>query len=168
MWEAKLRNNTDYPNGIEFDDVAEIREFIDRYYGGERGDQYWESWTLWGDYPDEIFDVLSPSEYEDNEWTVKTVAELNEIDRESKIERREDELDGQERGYATGIEIAPAGGDGNIEWNASVIEIIKLDENTVAYRYSDDFFDGDWLLGDLADAVDHAVDALEMAREEAW
>jgi len=68
QWSAVLRNNTDYPNGIEFTDIPDIREFIAQYYRGEVGDLYSETWRVYGDYPDDLFDVLEPDAYEDNSW----------------------------------------------------------------------------------------------------
>jgi hypothetical protein len=80
---------------------------------------------------------------------------------------RETEMEDAERGYTTAIEVSPAGGDGNIEWNAAVIEIVKIDDGCVAYRYSDDYIDTDWTLGTVSDAVDAAIDQQSQIRNEA-
>lgn len=71
-WTATLKNNTDYPQGITFTDTDELKSFVSSYYGGEWGDLYSESWTVDGDYPDEVFDVLEPPEADyDQLWQVK-------------------------------------------------------------------------------------------------
>ena len=85
--------------------------------------------------------------------------------RDEQITILDAELANGGRGYATAIEISPAGGDGSIEWNASVIEVIKLDSEAIAYRYSDDSIDEDWQLGTIEDAVDAAIEAYKESEE---
>lgn len=71
-WKATLKNNTDYPEGISFFSITELKTFIADYYGGEWGDLYSEWWKVEGDYPDDIFDVLAPPEAEgDDNWHIK-------------------------------------------------------------------------------------------------
>lgn len=61
-WSAILTNNTDYPRGIEFTTLSELGEFIREYYTREAGDLYYESWKVTGEYPDDLYDLLSPNE----------------------------------------------------------------------------------------------------------
>lgn len=66
-----MYNNTDYQAGIGFVSVNDIKAFINWYYNGEEGDQYTEEWKVPDDYTDDIFDVLSPPQYDGDTWKRK-------------------------------------------------------------------------------------------------
>jgi len=68
-WKVTLTNNTDFPHGKEFNSMGEISKFVASYYGHDcTGDKYMEKWTVEGDYPLDIFDILTLDESRGNYW----------------------------------------------------------------------------------------------------
>ena len=63
-----LKNNTDYSGGVSFTSISKARKFIRAYYRGEEGSAYWESWSVVGEYPEAIYDILSPKETGGGGW----------------------------------------------------------------------------------------------------
>ena len=55
---------------------------------------------------------------------------------------------------ASAITIVPGGRQDGLDYGAAVVEFIKLDEDTVVYRYSDDSLDGNWEMGSVEDLYD--------------
>lgn len=70
-WKATLINNTDYRQGAEFYSLQELREFIPRYYRGEPGNLYSESWEVEGEYPKGLYAILDPPLYDGDTWKRK-------------------------------------------------------------------------------------------------
>lgn len=44
MFKLRMRNNTDYPNWVVFNNEKDFTNFVDKYYKGEEGNLYWEQW----------------------------------------------------------------------------------------------------------------------------
>lgn len=62
-------------------------------------------------------------------------------------------------GYTTTVEVEPGGTLNGLGYNASVYDVVVLDNDgrKVAYRYSDDGIDTDWAIGDVGDVADAVV-----------
>lgn len=83
------------------------------------------------------------------------------MDKEQMIEQLEDELYGKTTGERTAITVRLGGQQDGLDYGPVLIEVVVLntDGQTVAFRYSDDAYDGDWDIGTIEDAVEAALEA---------
>lgn len=70
MFVLKLKNNTDYINGITFAVKEDFIKFLNWYYSGDEGDSYAESWyeskdgETWTEFSDDFkMDLKDRSEF---------------------------------------------------------------------------------------------------------
>jgi len=83
------------------------------------------------------------------------------MNKEQMIEQLKEELYGKTTGERTAITVRPGGQQNGLDYGPVLIEVVVLDTDgkTVAFRYSDDVYDGDWGIGTIEDAVEAALDA---------
>ena len=82
-------------------------------------------------------------------------------DRGMLLGELETELSESTIGYVTAVTVVPGGSLNDLDYNASVYEVVALEADgaTVAYRYSDDSISDTWQIGTCADVVDAVIDA---------
>lgn len=82
---------------------------------------------------------------------------LRLTDEQSTTDALLDAMHMQQAGHVIGIEIVPAGRVGGLDHGGAWVDVVVLDGDVIAYRYSDDSVDTPWQLGEAADAVEMAL-----------
>lgn len=78
------------------------------------------------------------------------------INKTKEMSRLFDEIENEEVGYVTTIEVFESQEKDNGAW----LNIVKLDEQTLAFRSECDSQDGEWAAGSIEDAVDAAIEMM--------